>query len=343
VLDELGEQLGGDFAVLCGSEGFEPSIRLDATHPQLTLVQNRFFLRRRLLWQSGALSLARAESVAMELNPRILSSWVLLVLRRVRRRRSVLWGHAWSRRGPGARSEPFRHAMRRLANVIVVYTETQKRELAERMPGATIVAAPNGLYPRSLAVTPSAGAAPQNIVYSGRLIAGKKPGLLVDAFLAAEDRLPEQIRLVIVGDGPLRAELERRASAAGTARVVFLGEVWGYEPLRAVYDTALCSASPGSVGLSLIQSLWFGVPAIIARDEPHAPEIEAVEERENAIVVDSDSVAAMRDAILHVAKDRDEWLARRPAIAASCVERYSVEPMVASIASAMIGDRGRPE
>ena len=109
----------------------------------------------------------------------------------------------------------------------------------------------------------------------------------------------------------------------------------GYEPLRAVYDTALCSVSPGYVGLSLIQSLWFGVPAIIARDEPHSPEIEAALEGHNAVIVESDSVSAMRDALLQVAGHRDDWVARRPAIASACVARYAVESMVASIASAM--------
>ena len=340
VLDELDRQLGGRLVVVCGSEGFEPSVRLDASHPGLRLVRNRYLAGRRLLWQSGALSpLYRTESVVLELNPRILSSWVLLLVRRLRRRPSVLWGHAWSRSGAGARSEPLRHAMRRLADAIVVYTETQASELRERMPRTTILAAPNGLYPRRLAATPSGEGRPQDIVFSGRLIATKKPGLLLDAFLAAEHQLPEATRLVLVGDGPLRDELERTTRAAASDRVVFRGEVTDYESLRDVYDTALCTVSPGYVGLSLIQSLWFGVPAIIARDEPHSPEIEAAQAGQNAVMVESDSVTALRDALLHMAGERETWLARRPAIASSCVDRYSVESMVSSLARALNGDQ----
>ncbi len=144
---------------------------------------------------------------------------------------------------------------------------------------------------------------------------------------------------MLVGDGPLRDELERTTRAAATDRVVFRGEVTDYESLRDVYDTALCTVSPGYVGLSLIQSLWFGVPAIIARDEPHSPEIEAAQEGQNAVMVESDSVTALRDALLHMAGERDDWLARRPAIASSCVDRYSVESMVSSLARALNGDQ----
>jgi glycosyltransferase involved in cell wall biosynthesis len=224
--------------------------------------------------------------------------------------------------------------MRRLADAIVVYTDTQARELRERMPGAAIYAAPNGLYSRVLAESGS-GAEPRDVVFSGRLIPAKKPGLVVDAFLAALPELDEETRLVLVGDGPLREELEQRVPASVSGRVLFLGEVTNFEALRETYATALCSVSPGYVGLALIQSLWFGVPAIIARDEPHSPEIEAAVAGHNAVVIESDSVGAMRDALVQLTRERETWLERREAIASSCVERYSIESMVSSIARGM--------
>lgn len=340
VLDELDARLGAELHVACGVDGFETTVRLAADHPRLRLLRNHFLAGRRLLWQSGALSwLVRADVVMLELNPRILSSWLVLVVRRLGGRRTVLWGHAWSRRGAASRTAPVRHWMRRLGTAVVVYTETQARELRERMPGTTILAAPNGLYPRRLAIDPSAATSPRDVVFCGRLIESKKPGLLVDAFLAAADRLPPEVRLVLVGNGPLRGDLEGRTRSQEPGRVLFRGETTDYESLREIYATALVSVSPGYVGLSLIQSLWFGVPAIIARDEPHSPEIEAAVEGQNAVMVESDSVPALSDALLRVVEQRDDWLARRPAIAASCVDRYSVESMVASLALAMTGER----
>src|SRR5207248_11625357 len=111
-------------------------------------------------------------------------------------------------------------------------------------------------------------------------------------------------------------------------RIRFLGEITDFEELRRVYGTALASVSPGYVGLSLTQSLWFGVPAIIARDEPHSPEIEAARKDFNSLFIESDSVDALSDALVRVENDRDAWLARRPEIARDCATRYSVESMI---------------
>lgn len=47
------------------------------------------------------------------------------------------------------------------------------------------------------------------------------------------------------------------------------------EDIYDVYANALVSVSPGYVGLSLTQSLSFGVPMLIAIDEAHVPEIDA--------------------------------------------------------------------
>jgi len=88
--------------------------------------------------------------------------------------------------------------------------------------------------------------------------------------------------------------------------------------------------SPGYVGLSLIQSLGFGVPMLIARDEPHAPEVEAAVEGENSFMFESDSVSALAELLVTMADDRASWLARRPALAESARRTYSIENMVRS-------------
>ena len=96
----------------------------------LTLVDNVFLWKRRLVWQRGVVRPLLAADVAiLELNPRILSNWLILAGRRLRRRPTVLWGHAWSRSGARSRTDRIRDVMRRLGNVILVYTERQKQEL----------------------------------------------------------------------------------------------------------------------------------------------------------------------------------------------------------------------
>lgn len=332
----LASELGPRMALVAGTEDFYPDI-VHAGGLEQRSARNRFLVRHQLLWQSGVLDATRhADIVVLVFNPRILSNWVVLVRRRVARRTTILWGHAWSRRGPRRRSNVLRGAMRRLAHALIVYTQTEADELRRRVPGIRVGPAPNALYTLAELEARPVTTPPTDIVYVGRLTPQKKPGLLVDAFRLALGGLPPDVRLVLAGDGPLRDELARQVEAMGLSeRVRFLGHVSEVEELAEIYRTAIVSVSPGYAGLSLIQSLGFGVPMVVARDEPHAPEIEAALEGVNVVFVPSDNPAALGAGLVSVVEDAPHWLEKREVIAAPVRSRYSVEGMVASYIGAL--------
>jgi glycosyltransferase involved in cell wall biosynthesis len=233
--------------------------------------------------------------------------------------------------------------LRRLASGVIVYTDRQAAELRRRMPGTAVTAAPNALYRRDSPIAARTVESATAVLYIGRLVEAKKPRLLLDAFATVVDRLSAGTDLVFVGDGPLRQELASAAAGAGIAdRVRFLGEVNAYDNLAEIFAGGLVTVCPGYAGLSIIQSYWFGVPTVIARDEPHSPEIEAAVEGENAIFVASNSVIELGDALERVAAERERWLARHDAIARACVKRYSLEAMVDAIVSAVTGADADP-
>jgi glycosyltransferase involved in cell wall biosynthesis len=338
VLELLVDEFGTKFHVFAGSEHFDSSTKTRVSlGPHLTFVSNHFLPGRRLLLQTGMWRpVLEADVAILELNPRILSVWLLLVLRRILGKESVLWGHAWPRGGRHKRSDRVRNLLRRLGDTIVVYTETQARELRERMPGKRIIAAPNALYSRSsMGADPDARKA-TDFIYVGRLVSSKKPMLLLDAFALAVDDLPADCDLVFVGDGPLRRDLEARSRELGLeSRVEFKGHVSDLEKLHELYSTSLASVSPGYVGLSITQSFAFGVPMIIARDEPHAPEIEAAVEGVNSRMFDSDSPSSLAGALRVFTENKDSWIERRTSIASDCAKRYSAELMAGRIGEAV--------
>ena len=304
--------------------------------------RNHYFAGRRLLWQSGIWRAALgADVTVIELNPRIVSGWVILVARRLRRRRTLVWGHAFPRSGSGHATDRLRHLMRRLASGIIVYTDQQAAELRRMMPNASVTAAPNSLY--SIAEHPPVTRTESecvNLVYVGRLLEIKKPQLLLEAFSSVVERVPSSMNLVFVGDGPLGESLERAVAEAGIGdRVRLLGELIEYDDLARVFQSALVCVCPGYAGLSITQSFWFGVPTIIARDEPHSPEIEAAVEGFNAVFFRSDSAEDLARAILEVTAAARQWFARSDAIAEDCAARYSLETMVDAMVRAIKDDR----
>lgn len=338
ILDHLRAQWGNGFHVYAGTAYFLPSSAITVDLPgSLTVVTNRFLFGRRLNWQRGVVApLVRAEVAIVEFNPHVLSAWVILVARRCLCRKTVLWGHAWSRRGRDSPTDPIRHLMRRLSTTVLVYSERQRRELQARMPGKTIVVAPNAMYPRSQIGVPPAAAVPDTILYTGRLVSQKKPRLLVEAFArACELGLGSTMRLAFAGDGPEYEALRELVRALGLGdRVSLLGHVPPGD-MREHYAHALVSASPGYVGLSLVQSLSYGVPMLIALDEPHSPEIEAARDGFNAIFVASDAIDEWARALITVSQNKAHWIALREPIAVDCAARYSVEAMAHGFASAV--------
>lgn len=342
VLEELASRYGDNFKVLSGKEYFDKSIKTKVSLPgHLSIIRNHFLIRQKLLWQALPWrEVLAADSVVMEGNPRILSSWVLLVGRKFLRRRSALWMHAWPRAGRGAKSDQLRHVMRSLADVLIVYTKSQQQELQLRMPCKEIHAAPNALY-RSELIWAELDEDAFDLLYVGRLVEAKKPELLLQAFLEARKEMPSGCRLVFIGDGPLAGGLrEQVANGDASDYVKLIGQVNDIDRLREYYRRAVASVSPGYVGLSVTQSLSFGVPMIIAREEPHSPEIEAARDGFNCKFFRSDSVADLKRVLIEMVNDRGVWMRKRVEISRDCAARYSVERMADGLAAGFAGRTG---
>jgi glycosyltransferase involved in cell wall biosynthesis len=249
------------------------------------------------------------------------------------RKQTALFGHAWGRLGRG-RSDRLRDVLRRTAGRLVVYTESEAVDLRNHDSRADVVAAGNAIYSLSEAGAAPLRGNPSSFIYVGRLVEAKKPRLLLDAFILARHHVPEA-RLLFVGQGSERVGLEQRLRETDAGDVVsFAGHLDDVAALREAYADAVASVSPGCAGLSLVQSLWFGVPMLIARDEPHGPEIEAALDGETAYFCPSDSSAEMATGLLRFWAERNEWAHRREDLARQCTQRYNLDAMAARLIDA---------
>ena len=334
VLELVVKELGDDFMILTGKEYFESSTRTKVILPNnLTFIDNIFLFHRKVLYQRGVVYKAvKSNSLMLEMNPRIINVWVILLLRKVLGKKTVLWGHAWPREGRYAKSDGIRNLLRSLAEHILVYTNTQKTELIQRMPNKSIGSAPNALYSRHDMWVPESRRT--NFIYVGRLINAKKPMLMIEAYALAiiEENIGD---LIIVGDGPESETCKLLASQLGVStRVKFLGHVSDLNKLRSIYSECVASLSPGYAGLSITQSFSFGTPMVVADDEPHAPEIEAAEEGKNCCYFEAGSALDMSKKILRIWSERDVWRARELDIIANCKNNYSAELMASRLVEA---------
>ncbi len=322
------DRTGGDMLLLTGDVYFDGSTktRVDFGKNQMR-ISNRYLAGGRAGFQTGHFrTTIKAERMVCEMNPRMLSTWLILVARRVLGRRTCVWGHAWPRKGKEAK--PFlRDLMARIAGNVLAYTPQEAEDFKQRLPShIRVYCAPNALYPANEIYDRRSGT-PDRFLYIGRMVEEKKPELALTAYASVGRQMPGS-RLTFVGDGPLKEHLIALSKELQIdAQVEFLGHIGDPHRLATLFGESVAGLSPGYVGLSVIQSFSFGTPMIVADVEPHAPEIAAVINGKNAQYFKANDPADLGQVMLSFWQNREQWCARRESIAAECRENYSVERM----------------
>lgn len=231
----------------------------------------------------------------------------------------ALWGH-----GIGKRESMWRRLVRerygRAADAVLLYTPGVAADLIRSgFEAGRVFIAPNSLDLEPIDAATAAwddarvadflgerGCRPGRVVtFLSRLEPDKRVDVLVAAWASAVGRHPD-LRLVILGDGPARPGLERLAGELGiSASIRFEGAVYDEERIAPWMRGALCMAYPGPIGLSLMHAFAYGVPVITHEDrQGHGPEIEALIDGTNGLLVRRDDPAALADAIIRMAEDR---------------------------------------
>lgn len=317
----------------CGEYHYPKSIITDKQNKNYTPVKNIFLLGHssKLVFQVlPFINCLKAKVVVLEFNPRILSNWIILILRKLTFNKTYVWGHAWARNGRGSKSERIRYLMKYMSSGIIVYTQLQQKELQIQMPFKNIMVASNALYysnemhPKQIVQEKC-----NNYIYVGRLVKDKKPAIMIEAFARAFKHLPTDCKLFVIGDGPERVVLEELAKSYQLEeRIIFKGHISDYEILKEYYAKSIASISPGYLGLSVTQSLGFGVPIIVSKNESHSPEIEALVDNENYAYFETDNIESLSKQFINFNKNKAYWFERREVISDKCRKQYSIERMV---------------
>jgi 1,2-diacylglycerol 3-alpha-glucosyltransferase len=204
-----------------------------------------------------------------------------------------------------------------------------RRPIVRTIPTGIDVEALRGLAPadpRRIAGWPSDAIVAVSV---GRLAREKSTDVLLDAFAGAA-RSDPRLRLVLVGDGPLRREIERRL-AGGTLgdRVLLTGRLPRLEALSvaAGCDLFAFASRTETQGLVLAEALAVGLP-VVTLDGPGVR--SSVREGVDGVVVPRSpgrSAALLAEALRSLAADSD----RRATLARSARDgavRFAAESRI---------------
>jgi len=199
-----------------------------------------------------------------------------------------------------------RRCLRRAQSVVA--NSPSLAELARHADGGSVTMIPNGVDTDKF--SPRTDRTPRNIfrfIFVGRLTPQKRLALTLQTFKRLHDRCAnrESLHLSIVGDGPLRAELEHTAAQLGIAQYVQWHGWLARDLLCELYRDADCLIHASNIeGMSntVLEGMASGLP-VISSDGPGNRDI--VIDGENGLVFPVDNADALLEAMVSVTSDKD--------------------------------------
>jgi glycosyltransferase involved in cell wall biosynthesis len=164
-------------------------------------------------------------------------------------------------------------------------------------------------------------------IFCGRLIESKMITFLLESISQIHRQLPDFF-MIIVGDGPLHAEVEQFCANNSWCR--WVGAKWSSDraDYLAIADIWL---NPGAVGLAVTDAFAVGLPLATTDNKTHGPEIEYLKNKKNGLITPP-IVKNYTVEILQLLTN-DSLLQQTRKEAASDGLKYSVDSMAARFAS----------
>jgi glycosyltransferase involved in cell wall biosynthesis len=187
-----------------------------------------------------------------------------------------------------------------------------------------IVAVPNGIARARLVVARTrddvrrelgVGAGEVLLATVGRLAAQKGIGTLLRALPRLRER-DVPVRVALVGEGPLRGDLERLVAAEGLGSIVsFLGFRRDVADIVDAADIVVAPSLWEGLSISVLEAMALGRPIVTTSIGSN---VELVEDGVSGVLVPPDSPELLADAVERLARDP----AGAAALGAAAKERY---------------------
>jgi glycosyltransferase involved in cell wall biosynthesis len=249
----------------------------------------------------------RFDSYVFLANPYFITTWIGAAICRVRRRRVVFWGHGFKSDVLGL-SNRVRRCFFSLANSFYTYGWRAKQiAVLFGFDPSTVHVGFNSLdYVKQIEVrnvvsknnvqpVSTEEANVLKVLCISRLTDICRYDLLFTAAHLAYEKYGLVLDIVLIGDGPVRGELEKQADDL-QLNVKFVGAIYDEVEIANYLFNADVTVSPGKVGLTAMHSLMYGTP-VISNDDfvSQMPEVEAVVDGKTGLLFKRDDFADLAE------------------------------------------------
>ena len=256
-----------------------------------------------LFWQKGILKIdiSEADIVVVCGVPRNIATIFLLIKAKILGIKTIWWGHYWS-----ATSNKIwlklRMLIAKLSYSILFYTDYEVEEylIKNYSKNKKVGSLNNGINNERiiyLRKNYDFSKRKKNILFIGRVTEKAKLELLIEAL---KNKMLKDYRLDIIGEGEMLNEIKNKVNNYKiNKRVVFHKQTSDEEYISKIANKAAFFVYPGSVGLSLIHAMTYGLPVIIHNNRSHQmPEFAAFEDSITGLSFNEESINDLTKTIM---------------------------------------------
>ena len=277
-------------------------------------IENKW-ISKDILWQKGLIKLFfsnKFDSFILLGNMYFISTWVVLILAKLTKKKVYLWTHGFRKYERGLKGR-IRYLFYSLSDGLFLYGNRAKDILIDMgFDKDKLHVLYNSLdYEMQMKIVAriddevlsnmrkSIGACDDEkiIIATGRITKDKRFDLLIDALKILSSK--GSYKLIIVGDGPDKNLVEEKALSLGLKdKVIFYGSCYDEVELATLLVMSNVSVVPGDIGLSAIHSLTYGTPVVTHNNfDRHKPEFEAIQNDVNGSFYTYGSIDNLADKI----------------------------------------------
>lgn len=282
-------------------------------------------------WQPGVLDIDfdRDDIIIISGAPRNIATMIFAVKVRLKGAKLIWWGHYWSSTSKVWRTK-LRYLMMKLANRLLFYTEQEIIEYKNHQgrKESEIFALNNGIENKEIIKLRKEYKAcdREHAIF---LIARFREMSQIDLLLNAMAKMSDTVKLEIIGDGAIKDDLIKLSEQLNIAeRIIWHGPMTDEKDISAVANRCKVFVYPGSVGLSIIHGLTYGLPCIAHDDRwLHGPEITALVNGVNGLTFRYNDVQSLAETIQTLIDDDDALDAMSQQALATVADTYNTDDM----------------
>ncbi len=228
----------------------------------------------------------------------------------------ILYGHGYNRftgfNPEKSLIDKYRVFLMRISNATIVYTQTDKKRMAQFVNTDKVFVAQNTLntLPAKTLRTQLDISGKEtikqklgfnrrfNLIYIGRIAAEKRPENLLDIFEILDKKMPNQVGIHFVGGGDIEQLQKRTVDNNWSDAVTFHGWVHDSQKSGELLYASDLMIMPGNVGLAVNHAFMFDCPVVtFLQTEMSPPEIEYIVNDETGFKIPDFSIEKMAQTI----------------------------------------------